>query len=434
MNNTHEKITKARAQMVQSARFFGFLALRLEPAASPRTETVATDGRSLFYNPAWVDAAPLDEVTGVVAKMALHTALLHHTRRRGRDEQRWKEACDYATTALLRQAGFALPATALDNPAWAGKSAEDIYRLLPEPPEPEQGSGKGAGADGAGGEGDGEPEQGDGTQGPESEESGPDEDDEPGDNPGDSGDNPDLDEGEGQPDPAGCGQVLDAIDENGGDPSPASLAEIENMTQVAVAQAANLARAAGQGSSDQERLVKDAKEAQVDWAEELRRFAQQHSKDDYDWSRPNRRLVSSGLYMPRLRSEQMGAMVLALDASGSTLAWLDRFCREMRGIVEDLRPKKVYVLWATDVVVHVDEFEPDEWPDKLTGHGLGGTDFRPAVAWADKLAANGEEVACMVYLTDLYGPAPERAPDYPFLWACCTSEKAPWGDTVRLKG
>ena len=396
--STHNKITRARTAMIQSARFFGFIALQLQPTEKKNIDTVATDGAHLFYNPVWVEAAPMEQVTAVCAKMALHIALLHHTRRRGRQEKRWKTACDYAANPLIENAEFTLPPEALRNPAFAGKSAEEIYRMLPEDEE--------------GGDGDAsEPGEGAGEAGA---------------GPGDES----RGDGESAPDPGGCGQVMDAKGQDGAAPSPAELEQIEAETQVKVAQAANLANAAGQGHADLDRLLDNIKQAQVNWIEELRRFMQRSVKTDYTWSRPNRRFASQGIYLPSLRGQGMGEMVVAIDTSGSVVDWLEAFGNELSGIIEDAQPSKVWLLYADDRVAGVEELTVEDMPLVLVAKGYGGTNFCPVYKWVED---NGIEPDCLVYLTDLEGPAPANPPDYPVIWACTGDKKAPWGDLVRLK-
>lgn len=396
------KISRARSVMLQSQRFFGALALNLRPKPRAGLETMATEGRHLLYNPDWVDAAPMPELVGLTAKMALHIALLHPTRRRGRDAKRWKTACDYAANPILIDAGFTLPEGALINPAWKGKSAEEICQLLPED---ESGAQGGAG-DGQGGDSGGDSQ------------------------PSEEGAGWPPEQPAGAQDPGHCGQVLDAETEDGQAPSPADIQQIEADAQTAVVQAKNLANAAGQGHHAIERIVDAIKEAHVDWREELRRFIQQKAKDDITWARPNRRLIGQGLYLPSAHSEQMGDMVIAVDTSGSVYDWLQEFGAQVSAIVEDLRPRKVWVIYVTDRVEHVDEYTPEDLPLKLTAHGMGGTSFKPPFAWVEE---EGMEPAVLVYLTDLMGEAPQWAPEYPVVWACTTDLAAPWGDVVRLK-
>ena len=53
--------------------------------------------------------------------------------------------------------------------------------------------------------------------------------------------------------------------------------------------------------------------------------------------------------------------------------------------------------------------------EHLTLYGGGGTDFRPAFAYVDRLVAQGElpQLGGVLYFTDGYGVFPAEAPEYP---------------------
>ena len=224
--------------------------------------------------------------------------------------------------------------------------------------------------------------------------------------------------GSGAPAP---GEVRDA-------PHPAEGGADESEWRTAVQQAANVAAARGELSGELERFAAAAKAPAVDWRSVLQRFAQDVAKADYSWRRPNARYMPRGLYLPALHSTAMGRLVVAVDVSGSVDAvLLEQFAAELRAIAEDLRPAAVDVLYCDARVQRRESFEPGERIE-LRACGGGGTDFRPVFA-----ALTGEDPpAALVYLTDLYGPAPEHAPEYPVLWACTSPEPAPWGERVQV--
>jgi predicted metal-dependent peptidase len=129
MNN---KLTKARTQLVLDHPFFGSLALRLKLVEDESVDSAYTDGVVIGYNPAFIDRLTLPETKWLIAHEVMHIALMHHTRRKSRDIKRWNKAADYIVNLVLHDAGFTHPQGILFNPSFAGKSAEDIYALLPE--------------------------------------------------------------------------------------------------------------------------------------------------------------------------------------------------------------------------------------------------------------------------------------------------------------
>ena len=199
--------------------------------------------------------------------------------------------------------------------------------------------------------------------------------------------------------------------------------------KVATVQAAQAAKAQGKLPGSLERFVEEITTPQVNWREQLRQFVTQISKDDYSWSRPNRRYLAAGLYLPSLYSESMGEIVVAIDTSGSIdVATLQAFGAEIKAIAQAVRPSKVHVVYCDAAVNHVDEYGPyDEMV--FTPHGGGGTAFEPVAAYVE---AHGLKPECLVYLTDGYGSFP-KPPDYPWLWAMTTPVEAPFGTTLRIE-
>lgn len=127
-----DKLRKARTQMVLDHPFFGFLACYLEPQEKPDTESLATDGRRLLFNPSFVKNASIDDLKFVLAHVVQHVALDHFGRRNGRDSDVWDLASDFAANQLLVKYGFPLPPSlpVAYDPAYEGKSAEEIFDLL----------------------------------------------------------------------------------------------------------------------------------------------------------------------------------------------------------------------------------------------------------------------------------------------------------------
>ena len=78
---TLKRISAARTALVLDHPFFGALALRLVPVHDDSVETMATDGRSLFYNEAFVATLTDDALIGLLAHEVMHCALNHQTRR-----------------------------------------------------------------------------------------------------------------------------------------------------------------------------------------------------------------------------------------------------------------------------------------------------------------------------------------------------------------
>jgi predicted metal-dependent peptidase len=395
------RIQKARTMLLLDHPFFGTLLFRLGGKASRSVATMATDGVLLFYNPQFVNTLNAAELAGVLAHEVMHPALQHHTRRGDRDQARWNMACDYAINPILLDSGLTLPKDVLIDDRFRGMSAERIYNLI-------EGDEK---QDGSSDQPDGQPDTVSG--GPE---------------------NGTLQNDVGGPEPSspstpgGVGQVLDAPAPEEGD--GLSIAEEAREWQIAVEQAENVARVAGKLPGGAVRALEAAQAAKLDWRELLRRAWFDTIPSDYNWTRPNRRHVWSGLYLPGITSEGVGEIAIAVDCSGSVSSrQLGLFEAEIRSILAGQRPQLVHVLYFDAVIQKVETYQAGQ-PVSLSPVGGGGTDFRPCFKWLEE---QGIITQTLVFLTDLCGRFPSEAPPYPVIWASTEARRAPFGQVVQME-
>jgi predicted metal-dependent peptidase len=391
------RVQKARISLILDHPFFGSLLFRLKGRECRSIKTMATDGVSLFYNPDFVETLNAATLAGTLAHEVMHPALHHHARRSGRDPERWNVACDYAINPLLIDAGLSLPEGVLIDDRFRGMSAEQIYNLLESELEPEQDSGHESQDDESG-----EEETNDSSDGDSNPPSAP------------------VTDG-------GIGQVLDAPE---ADEESQTIEEQAREWEVAVSQAATVAKQAGKLPAGLKRTLEGAAEATVDWREMLRRFWSETSPADYSWMRPNRRHIWAGVYLPGVIREGVGEVAIAVDCSGSVNPrQLKLFEAEVRSIVECQRPERVYVLYFDAEVHKVETYEAGQ-PIRLNPVGGGGTDFGPCFDWLDE---HGIQPQSLVFLTDLYGSFPQMAPAYPVLWASTGGREAPFGEVIPMQ-
>lgn len=483
---TLDRIIRARTVLVMSQPFFGSLVLRLELAERPDiTETMATDGRRLFYNPAFVDSLSDPELCGVLAHETMHCALRHFARRGGRDIGEWNVATDHAINLDVKSAGFVLPAGVLADPRFRGMSAEDIHYSLfgskpapaPEPaPAPadgdegeaddgddsagsggDDGADDGAGGDGdqsggdadgagesgageggdAGGDGAGEDGAGDGAG---SNGNGSAADTGAGDGADGAGDHSPAGSGNGRPgadtapgagadarkpgtvpDPGRCGGVIEPADVDSAD-----AAELSREWEIFTRQAINAAtKRAGSLPGYLQRVVDDLDASRVSWRDVLRRFIDQSASRDYSWMRPNRRHVASGLILPGLVSDSLSRLVVVIDTSGSIDdRTLREFLSEVSGAMDDGAADRLTMVHCDTAVRRVDEFERGDYLDSnLPPVGGGGTKFSPAFEW---ITDNAADAVAVVYFSDLECYDWGTEPAAPVIWAA-------WGDPADVR-
>jgi predicted metal-dependent peptidase len=395
------RIQKARTTLLLDHPFFGTLLFRLGAKACSSIATMATDGASLFYNPEFVDTLNAAELAGVLAHEVMHPALQHHTRRGDRNHARWNMACDYAINPMLIDAGLTLPKDVLIDNRFRGMCAERIYNLIDEDEKQE----------GSAGQSESTPENGSGAP-----EAGCLQNDEAGSEP------------QAPSTPGGVGQVLDAPEPEA--ESGTSVSEQAREWQIAVEQAETVAKVAGKLPGGVVRAKEASQAAGVDWRELLRRAWSDTIPADYSWTRPNRRHVWSGLYLPGSTSEGVGEIAIAIDCSGSVSSrQLGLFEAEIRSIVVGQRPWLVHVLYFDAVIQKVEMYLAGQ-PISLCPVGGGGTDFRPCFDWLEE---QGIVPQTLVFLTDLCGRFPTETPMYPVIWASTECRKAPFGEVIPME-
>ena len=405
---TLDRIRKARTVLLLDHPFFGALIFRLTPVSAPSIPTMATDGKSLFYNPAFVEELPPDQLVGVLAHEVMHPALQHHTRRSNRAPGLWNEAADYAINPLVLKAGLALPKDTLDDYRYHNLSAEQIYNRLEEEASENsstsgssQSSGSASDSDTSSGSQSSLPDPG-GNQVPQPPKT-----------------------------PGGFGQVLDAPNpEAPGQPlSNAQRTAAETEWRTAVHQATAVARMAGKMPAGVDRAFEQAAKATVDWRDRFKRAVSATIPNDYSWMRPNRRFIHAGLYLPGVCREGVGELVIAIDCSGSiNERQLGQFAGEVNAMIEEHRPEKVHLLYFDTLIHRHDVYSCGEQV-ALMPVGGGGTEFAPVFEHIDQ---NGLNPHALVVLTDLYGPVPDSEPPYPVIWVCTSSQVAPFGETISV--
>jgi predicted metal-dependent peptidase len=398
-------VSRARLELVLDHPFFGSLACRLRPLVDPSHRGVMwTDGVRLGVNPEAFLALNPQERIGLIAHEVLHCTNGHPWRQGHRDEETWAQACDIAINDILVESDFTLPeGCAQPSGNQKNQSAESIYSELQRMPRDKDsdGDGQGNGQSQSQGQGEGD---GDGD----------------GDGQGDgSGNQPRF------TDPGAMRKPQCQQDGNKGETE-----RLENDWKIATIQAAIAAKMRGLLPGGLAQLVQDVKKPKIDWRAELRRFMQQHAKNDFSWSRPNTRYLARGLYMPALHSEQIGPMVIAVDTSGSIGdEELKQFMGECQSIVEEIKPEYTIIMEVDAAVNGVSRYESHEAFTLPVIHGRGGTSFIPAFNYVHD---DGIEPACFVYLTDLLGDYPQEPPSYPVLWICTTDLQADWGQTIKI--
>jgi predicted metal-dependent peptidase len=323
-------------------------------------------------------------------------------------DQRGNQAGDHEINLTLEAIqGISMPKGGLADPQYRGLACEDILGRLPEP------------------------EQGD-DKGDESQ------DDESGSDSGDSGDGQPKDGGQAQGQPAGddaCGSFSAPPSDSNTQADAQASQELRDDWEQRVMQAAQAAQALGVGDvpADLQRILDKIRHQGVDWRREMSDFVKDAMSQRNDWSRSARRHAWQNVIYPRKRNDDVGTVIFARDTSGSIN---NELVAEFTGLISDA----VSEMGCRGLVIDCDtriqaEYTVNSWEGApLTAKGGGGTRFQPVFDRADEMVAEGEQVAGIVYLTDMMSSdLGSIMTEIPTLWLATSDTEGPIGRTVRVE-
>jgi predicted metal-dependent peptidase len=332
-----EKLTTARIGLLLKAPFFGNMATRMQLIeADEWCPTAATNGRNFYYNTKFVQKLSEKKLEFLFAHEILHCVFDHFGRCGSRDRQLSNIAQDYAVNQILVDERIGEKITEVKiclDPKYRGLAWEEIYDILYEKAEKismpellkqlgdlldehinEDGSGPGK-------EGEGK----DGKPGMTKEE---------------------------------AQAIKDEIK--------------EAMVQAAAAAGAGKTPAAIQ------RMIKDMTEPKMNWREIVRMDIQSLIKNDYSFTRPNRKAMHSGAILPGMKNDVTIDVAIAIDMSGS-IGEEDAtiFLSEIKGIMDQYQDFALD-LWCFDTDTYNHQRITHDNAEDLLDYepmGGGGTDF-----------------------------------------------------------
>jgi predicted metal-dependent peptidase len=399
------KLTKARTQLILDRPFLGNLVLRLPlVAADSWCKTSATDAKSFYYNPEFIDSLNKHQIKFVLIHEALHCALTHFARRGNRTKHKWDLACDFAINPLLVKEGFHPPIDVPIFQQYAGMIAEEIYPMiddnLNQEPMDQHLYDDQANDDS---------KQSDGGMREDQLQQEP---------------KPQSKANEGEQGGASSLAQQPAI------LRPDEIEKLATQWQKNLASSAQIAQQAGKLEGEFAKLVDFFLQPQVSWQSLLAQYMSALARDDFSYSRPSRR--SGEAILPALKSHQIDITV-AIDTSGSiSQEEVDEFVSEVNAIKANLRAS-ITLIACDDKLSEHSPWRFEAWDALQFPASLGGgkgTNFNPVF---DYINAQDKVCDVLIYFTDAKGKFPEIKPNYPVMWLVKGKEVIPWGARIQLQ-
>lgn len=137
----------------------------------------------------------------------------------------------------------------------------------------------------------------------------------------------------------------------------------------------------GSVPGDIRRAIDDWVSPQLPWDIILQNEMQAYAKNDYTWTRPNRRYMPD-FYLPSLYSNSMGHMLLAEDVSGSITQPLHNLISaEMNWVKNLLKPESLRMITFDTKIHHNQVYGPAEDLPRVLANGGGGTNVEPVLEY-----------------------------------------------------
>ncbi|MBQ7586212.1 MAG: hypothetical protein IJU40_08210 [Desulfovibrionaceae bacterium] len=417
-------LSRARANLVLNHPFFGSLALRLNLAPDYKCMDVWSDGVDLGFNPAWVAVQSEKCLEAALAHEMLHLACGHHVRRKKRDLKLWNEACDLAVNLILQDTGFKLPRNFKVDSQYKDLSADEIFALLSQVDSMDShgGAQKLGPKKGSSTQSQGMGQSSLGFKGSKSEEQKS--------QSGSSKSDSKATKGLGQESLKDAETKKESVGDFVGEvrdhpllntPKIDSQAEqkAQREAEIALVMAMQRALHAGDMPAHFQRFLRARIRPKLDWRELLQRFIEIRIDNDSTWTKPNRRYLYQGLYLPSRNEPNIKKIVLAVDSSGSIDDQkLTMFCTELSNILSAFDTTLIVIYHDSEVKGHQIVSRLD-LPLNLTPKG-GGTDYRPIARWIEDEYL---DPVCLLWFTDLQCSHFPKEPNYPVLWI--STDKSP---------
>ena len=361
-------IAKIGVMSKPQTAFLANVVCSLPHVLSKEVPTAGTDGKTVLVNPDFFMSLNKEQRAFLLAHEAMHVVYMHMLRREWRDPELYNKAGDYVINNDLLKQGFELIEGSLHDPQYDGMFTEEVYRLLEKLPKPPSSSMDGD------------------------------------------------------------------VQYQSSNMSTEQQQALENEIRGIVLRAAQTAQMQGQAGSVPgavQRELDELTKPKLNWKVILRRFMQSLDAHDYTWTKPRKRLLPLGLYLPSLYSEGLSKITFAIDTSGSITAHqFNQFISEVYAVMKQFKPKEIEVMQFDHILQGQDSVRSlhDLQRIKFTGHG--GTNPDAALE-----AFNKSNSMAIIIITDGEFRTPQTKVNRPVFWAVFNNKSftAPYGKVVHFE-
>lgn len=320
--------------------------------------TAAVDGINLFINPDFfMDLTSESRIT-VIAHEAWHVAFNHMVRGKDLQQKRYNHAADHVINNLLKTARYSVVAGWLCDTKYKNMSAEQVYADLPPDPK---------GPDGFGNS-------------------------------------------------SGHGDVKSPKTAKQAEKVAAKVADIVGKAAI---QSKMGGDTAGAIPGEIEIMLDKLLNPKLSWRTLLQNYMSEYAKDDYTFSKPNRRFLPD-FYLPGLFSESLAHIAVAVDTSGSvTDDELRAYLSEIQSIKDTLQPKKVTVVDFDTSIKKVHTLNETDNVLGIKFSGRGGTRLEPVFEHFKK-----DVPVVLIVFSDLQCREITEDPGFPTIWIAVNAPNA----------
>ena len=137
-------IEALKRKMLVKYPFFGSVVAGVKYKEERSVGTAGTDGKTIYYNPDFLEKLSTDEQTFIFAHEVCHIAFNHILRSEGKNPQIWNTATDAVINQFLKRDGLKMVEGGVDIADAVNYDAEQLYnKMMQEQQQNQRGSGNG---------------------------------------------------------------------------------------------------------------------------------------------------------------------------------------------------------------------------------------------------------------------------------------------------